>query len=63
MIDPRLSAPDSSLNAPLADDAGATERMDFLISDAPLPDEVAGDTIDVERRSGWLKTALGAQRP
>lgn len=60
MMDSRLSAPDSSLNAPLADDAGATERMDFLISDDPLPDEIAGDTIDVERRSGWLKTALGA---
>src|SRR6185295_14364757 len=55
MMDSRLSAPDSSLNAPLADDAGATERMDFLISDDPLPDEIAGDTIDVERRSGWLK--------
>src|SRR3954452_21172968 len=54
MMDSRLSAPDSSLNAPLADDTGATERMDFLVSDAPLPDEVASDTIDVERRSLWL---------
>ncbi|MBA3449026.1 MAG: sigma-70 family RNA polymerase sigma factor, partial [Pseudaminobacter sp.] len=26
---------------------------------APLPDEVAGEAIDVERRSGWLKNALG----
>src|SRR3954451_4068232 len=60
MMDSRLSAPDSSLNAPLADDTGATERMDFLVSDAPLPDEVASDTIDVERRSLWLKSALAA---
>lgn len=60
MMDLRLSAPDSSLNAPLADDAGASERMDFLISDDPLPDEIVGDTIDVERRAFWLKKALGA---
>ena len=60
MMDSRLSEPDSSLNMPLADDAGATERMDFLVSDDPLPDEVAGDTIDVERRLVWLKAALGA---
>src|SRR6185436_9062823 len=33
MMDSRLSAPDSSLNAPLADDTGTTERMDFLVSD------------------------------
>lgn len=60
MMDSRLSAPDSSLNAPLADDAGAAERMDFLVSDDPLPDEVVGDTIDVERRALWLKAALRA---
>ncbi|RVC75214.1 RNA polymerase factor sigma-32, partial [Mesorhizobium sp. M4A.F.Ca.ET.022.05.2.1] len=60
MMDSRLSAPDSSLNAPLGDDSGPAERMDFLISDDPLPDEVVGDTIDIERRSLWLKAALGA---
>ncbi|RJT41011.1 RNA polymerase factor sigma-32 [Mesorhizobium waimense] len=60
MMDSRLSAPDSSLNAPLADDGGTAERMDFLISDDPLPDEIVGDTIDIERRSLWLKAALGA---
>ena len=59
-MDSRLSAPDSSLNAPLVDDQGAAERMDFLISDDPLPDEIVSDTIDVERRSGWLREALGA---
>jgi RNA polymerase sigma-32 factor len=60
MLDSRLSAPDSSLNAPLADDAGAAERMDFLVSDDPLPDEVVGDTIDDERRAVWLRAALRA---
>ena len=61
MMDSRLSAPDSSLNAPLTDDSGgATERMDFLISEDPLPDEIVSETIDIERRSGWLRSALGA---
>jgi RNA polymerase sigma-32 factor len=27
-------------------EGGSTERMDFLVSDAPLPDETVGDTID-----------------
>jgi RNA polymerase sigma-32 factor len=60
MMDSRLSAPDSSLNAPLADENGAAERMDFLVSEDPLPDEVVGETIDVERRAVWLRIALTA---
>ena len=60
MMDSRLSGPDTSLNAPLVDDGGGSaDRMDFLVSDAPLPDEIVGETIDVERRSSWLKNALG----
>lgn len=60
MMDSRLSAPDTSLNAPLVEDgSGSVDRMDFLVSDDPLPDEVVGETIDVERRSGWLNNALG----
>ena len=59
MMDSRLSGPDASLNAPLADDGGiSTERGDFLVSDDPLPDEIVAETIDVERRSVWLKSAL-----
>jgi RNA polymerase sigma-32 factor len=54
----RLSGPDSSLNAPLVDDGGSADRMDFLVSDAPLQDEIVGETIDVERRSYWLNNAL-----
>jgi len=59
LMDSRLSSPDTSLNAPLADEDGA-DRMDFLVSDAPLPDEIAGETIDEERRARWLDNALGA---
>ena len=59
LMDSRLSGPDTSLNAPLVDDGGSSaERSDFLISDDPLPDEVVGELIDVERRSDWLKSAL-----
>src|SRR5690349_13108078 len=60
LMDSRLSGSDTSLNAPLLDDGGSTaERSDFLISDGPLPDEIVEATIDVERRAGWLKDALG----
>ena len=52
MMDSRLSAPDTSLNQPLLDDdAGSSDRMDFLVSDDPRPDEAAEEAIDVERRS------------
>lgn len=59
-MDARLSTPDRSLNAPLAGESDSTERMDFLVCDDPWPDEIASTTIDIERRSGWLKAALRA---
>lgn len=59
IMDSRLSSPDTSLNAPVNDEAAASDRMDYLVADDPLPDEVAEETIDIERRSGWLRTALG----
>lgn len=59
VMDSRLSGYDTSLNAPVSDDSnGASDRMDFLVSDAPLPDEIVTETIDVERRSRWLGSAL-----
>jgi RNA polymerase sigma-32 factor len=59
LMDSRLSASDTSLNAPLADETGSSaERSDFLVSDSPLPDEIVEETIDVERRALWLKEAL-----
>ncbi len=63
MMDSRLSGPDTSLNAPLSDEGGAADRLDFLVSDEPLPDEVAEGIIDVERRSDWLHDALGVLNP
>jgi len=60
-MDARLSGPDTSLNQPITDEGGAAaERINFLPSNEPLPDEVVGETIDAERRSAWLKAALGA---
>ena len=60
-MDARLSGPDISLNAPVADGDGATaptERIDFLVDKQPLPDETVGSAIDTDRRLGWLKDAL-----
>ena len=49
-----------SLNAPLSesDTSGPSERMDFLVDGAPLPDETVSDAIDSERRVTWLRSAL-----
>jgi RNA polymerase sigma-32 factor len=60
MMDARLSGQDASLNAPLmdSDQSGSAERMDFLVDDKPLPDQVVGEQIDSERRVGWLREAL-----
>jgi len=64
MMDSRLSAPDTSLNAPLIeDDTGSSDRQDFLVSDDPRPDEAAEEAIDVERRSVWLYDALEVLNP
>lgn len=60
-MDSRLSAPDTSLNAPMGDgeDAGASTRVTLLVDANPLPDEVVERSIDGERRMVWLKGALG----
>jgi RNA polymerase sigma-32 factor len=60
LMDSRLSGPDASLNAPLTDENGSSDRQDFLVSGDPLPDELAQETIDDQRRAEWLHTALGA---
>ena len=60
LMDSRLSGPDASLNAPVSDEeSGGSDRIDFLVCDAPLPDQIAGESIDEERRTGWLNRALG----
>ena len=60
MMDTRLSGPDVSLNAPVADADGqaSSERIEFLVDKQPLPDETVGSAIDTDRRLGWLKDAL-----
>src|SRR5690606_585685 len=58
MMDARLSGPDASLNAPVSEEEGSSDRQDFLVSDAPLPDEAVGAVIDGERQSEWLAEAL-----
>lgn len=59
LMDARLSGSDTSLNAPVFEDESGSDRMDFLVSDDPLPDEVVGDAIDDQRRAAWLRAALG----
>jgi RNA polymerase sigma-32 factor len=59
MMNARLSGPDMSLNAPVSEtDSGTSDRQDFLVDDVPLPDEAVSETIDGERRSSWLRSAL-----
>jgi RNA polymerase sigma-32 factor len=59
VMDSRLSGPDSSLSAPLGGEgASSSRRMDFLIDDHPLQDEIAESSIDMERRNQWLHVAL-----
>lgn len=59
-MEARIGGADVSLDAPVsdADGSGATGRMDFLVSDAPGPDETVSEALDSERRSAWLAQAL-----
>lgn len=60
MMDTRLSAPDTSLNAQVidADAPNSAERMEFLVDTSPLPDESVSELLDGERRISWLRQAL-----
>lgn len=58
VMDARLAGSDTSLDAPVAGTDGETPRVEFLVSDAPGPDEIAVKTIDDERRARWLDEAL-----
>jgi RNA polymerase sigma-32 factor len=59
MMNSRLSGFDVSLNAPIPDDnGGSSERMDFLVDSGPLPDDMAEEAIDMDRRTRWLRDAL-----
>jgi RNA polymerase sigma-32 factor len=60
LMDMRLSGPDISLNAAVteSDPSMPTERVDFLVDDKPLPDELVSSAIDTFRRTDWLEDAL-----
>ena len=60
MMDSRLSGPDTSLNMTVSDETeSGSQRQDFLVDEAPLPDASVEEIIDGERRSKWLAGALG----
>jgi RNA polymerase sigma-32 factor len=58
LMDSRLSGPDASLNAPVRESEGSSDRQDFLVDRVPLPDEMVTEAIDGERRRIWLRSAL-----
>ncbi len=59
LMSARLSGPDASLNAPMGETEGnVAERQDYLVCDAPLPEETVSETIDAGRRHSWLQDAL-----
>jgi RNA polymerase sigma-32 factor len=59
LMDARLSGPDMSLNAPVGEESEtSSERMDFLVDGAALPDETVSAQVDGERRLTWLNEAL-----
>lgn len=60
LMNSRLAGSDISLNSQLIEDDSSTsaERMDFLIDDRPLPDEIVEDRLDSDRRTRWLADAL-----
>jgi len=65
VMNARLSGSDSSLNAPMSggDEGSSSDRIDFLMSDEPLPDEQVSTMIDDERKSMWLGDALNTLNP
>ena len=46
------------LRFPMPSPRSASERLEFLVDDKPLPDELVGETIDGGRRIDWLADAL-----
>jgi RNA polymerase sigma-32 factor len=58
----RLSGPDQSLNAVIADE-GEAEWQDFLADDRPSPEELVIDARDGASRSRWLADAMGELSP
>jgi RNA polymerase sigma-32 factor len=61
----RLSAPDTSLNAPVGGDGETegAERGEFLVDNSPTPEMVVSEQIDGERRVEWLRGAMACLNP
>lgn len=58
-MDFRFSSADNSLSAPMInDDENSGTKMDSLVDDHPLQDQIIEEEIDGERRSRWLREAL-----
>ena len=56
----RMSGGDQSLNATIGKDSDTTtERQDFLVDQAPNPEQIVTMTKDAKTRSAWLDKALG----
>ena len=60
VMNARLGGSDVSLNSQLVDDdfSGSAQRMDFLVDDQPLPDEIVESRLHSDRRAKWLADAL-----
>jgi RNA polymerase sigma-32 factor len=66
LMDARFSSPDLSLNAAVSEhdsNAVPVQHIDLLPDEAPLPDELAQDAIDADRRIIWLEDALKDLNP
>ena len=59
-MESRLAGSDISLNTPVNEFESDihVEKIDFLVDDSPLPDEMVGRAIDESRRKDWLKEAM-----
>jgi RNA polymerase sigma-32 factor len=65
LMDARFASSDLSLNAAIseADPAAAAQRLDLLADERPLPDALAEDAIDADRRIARLAEALRQLNP
>jgi RNA polymerase sigma-32 factor len=65
LMDARFAGPDLSLNATVSesDPTATVQRLDLLPDEKPLPDELAEDSIDADRRVIWLEDALKGLNP
>ena len=62
IMESRLSAQDSSLNA-VVGEQGEAERQDFLPDERPNPEDVVLEMRDAETRAAWLNEALNSLTP